>query len=53
MQVNEAMTNDVKIASPNETIRDAARLMAQKLQEAGVRRPPPPPTPYPHSPQGV
>ena len=29
MQVNEAMTNDVKIASPNETIRDAARLMAQ------------------------
>jgi len=34
MQVNEAMTNDVKIASPNETIRDAARLMAQI--DAGV-----------------
>ena len=34
MQVNEAMTNDVKIASPNETIRDAARLMAQT--DAGV-----------------
>ncbi len=34
MQVNEAMTNDVKIASPNQTIRDAARLMAQI--DAGV-----------------
>ena len=29
MQVSEAMTNDVRIASPNQTIRDAARLMAQ------------------------
>src|SRR5207249_5789589 len=29
MQVNEAMTSDVKIANPNQTIRDAARLMAQ------------------------
>src|SRR5436309_15036102 len=29
MQVNEAMTTDVKIANPNQTIRDAARLMAQ------------------------
>lgn len=34
MQVNEAMTNDVKIASPNQTIRDAARLMAEI--DAGV-----------------
>ena len=34
MQVNEAMTNDVKIASPNQSIRDAARLMAQI--DAGV-----------------
>jgi CBS domain-containing protein len=29
MQVSDAMTNDVKIASPSQTIRDAARLMAQ------------------------
>ena len=29
MQVSEAMTNDVRIASPNQTIRDAARLMAE------------------------
>jgi CBS domain-containing protein len=29
MQVREAMSSDVKIASPNQTIRDAARLMAQ------------------------
>jgi CBS domain-containing protein len=29
MQVSEAMTNDVKIANPNQSIRDAARLMAQ------------------------
>jgi CBS domain-containing protein len=34
MQVSEAMTNDVRIASPNQTIRDAARLMAQI--DAGV-----------------
>jgi len=34
MQVSEAMTNDVKIASPNQSIRDAARLMAQI--DAGV-----------------
>ena len=34
MQVNEAMTNDVKIANPNQSIRDAARLMAQI--DAGV-----------------
>ena len=34
MQVNEAMTNDVKIASPNQPIRDAARLMAEI--DAGV-----------------
>jgi len=34
MQVNEAMTNDVKIRSTNATIRDAARLMAQI--DAGV-----------------
>jgi CBS domain-containing protein len=34
MQVNEAMTNDVKIASPNQSIRDAARLMAEI--DAGV-----------------
>src|SRR5262245_45936737 len=34
MQVNEAMTSDVKIANPNQTIRDAARLMAQI--DAGV-----------------
>src|SRR5262249_12046555 len=34
LQVSEAMTNDVRIASPNQTIRDAARLMAQI--DAGV-----------------
>lgn len=34
MQVSEAMTNDVRVASPNQTIRDAARLMAQI--DAGV-----------------
>jgi CBS domain-containing protein len=34
MQVNEAMTSDVKIANPNQSIRDAARLMAQI--DAGV-----------------
>ena len=34
MQVSEAMTSDVKIANPNQTIRDAARLMAQI--DAGV-----------------
>ena len=34
MQVNEAMTNDVKIANPNQSIRDAARLMAEI--DAGV-----------------
>jgi CBS domain-containing protein len=34
MQVSEAMTNDVKIANPNQSIRDAARLMAQI--DAGV-----------------
>src|SRR5215470_5373947 len=34
MQVNEAMTSDVKIANPNQTIRNAARLMAQI--DAGV-----------------
>jgi CBS domain-containing protein len=34
MQVNEAMTSDVKVASPNQTICDAARMMAQI--DAGV-----------------
>jgi CBS domain-containing protein len=29
MQVNDAMTDDVKLANPNQTICDAARLMAQ------------------------
>ena len=29
MQVNDAMTNDVKIANPHQTICDAARLMAK------------------------
>jgi CBS domain-containing protein len=29
MLVNEAMTIDVKIANPKQTIRDAARMMAQ------------------------
>ena len=34
MQVNEAMTTDVKIANPNQPIRDAARMMAQL--DAGI-----------------
>jgi CBS domain-containing protein len=29
MQVKEAMSSEVKIANPSQTIRDAARLMAQ------------------------
>ena len=29
MQVNEAMSTDVRIANPNQPIRDAARMMAQ------------------------
>ena len=29
MKVSEAMTRDVRVASPNETIRDAARVMAE------------------------
>src|SRR5881394_2761581 len=29
MKVSEAMTRDVRVANPNETIRDAARLMAE------------------------
>jgi CBS domain-containing protein len=29
LQVKEAMSSEVKIANPNQTIRDAARLMAQ------------------------
>jgi CBS domain-containing protein len=29
MQVNEAMSTDVKIANPSQPIRDAARMMAQ------------------------
>jgi CBS domain-containing protein len=29
MQVREAMSSEVKIANPNQTIRDAARLMAE------------------------
>jgi CBS domain-containing protein len=29
MQVREAMSSEVKIAKPNHTIRDAARLMAE------------------------
>jgi CBS domain-containing protein len=34
MQASEAMSSDVKLANPNQTIRDAARLMAQI--DAGV-----------------
>jgi CBS domain-containing protein len=34
MQISEAMSTDVKIASPGQTIRDAARLMAEI--DAGV-----------------
>jgi len=34
MQVSEAMSNDVKIANPDQPIRDAARMMAQI--DAGV-----------------
>src|SRR6201991_3486460 len=29
MQVREAMSNDVRIANPNQSIRDAATLMAE------------------------
>jgi len=29
MQVREVMSSDVKLANPNQSIRDAARLMAQ------------------------
>jgi CBS domain-containing protein len=29
MKVSEAMTRDVRVANPNETIRDAARIMAE------------------------
>jgi len=29
MKVSEAMTRDVRVANPNETIRDAARVMAE------------------------
>jgi CBS domain-containing protein len=29
MQVREAMSKDVKIASPDQPIRDAARMMAE------------------------
>ena len=29
MKVSDCMTRDVRVANPNETIRDAARLMAQ------------------------
>jgi CBS domain-containing protein len=29
MQVSEAMSNDVKIAGPDQPIRDAARLMIE------------------------
>jgi CBS domain-containing protein len=29
MQVNEAMSTDVRMANPNQPIRDAARMMAQ------------------------
>jgi CBS domain-containing protein len=29
MQVSQVMSNDVKVASPDQSIRDAARLMAQ------------------------
>ena len=38
MQVSEAMTDDVKIASPNQSIRDAARLMAHRHRGAAGRR---------------
>jgi CBS domain-containing protein len=34
MQVNEAMSNDVKIVSPDQTIREAAKMMAEI--DAGV-----------------
>jgi CBS domain-containing protein len=34
MQVNEAMSGDVKLVNPNQTIRDAARMMAEI--DAGV-----------------
>src|SRR6266513_974631 len=29
MKVSEAMTRDVRVANPNESIRDAARMMAE------------------------
>ena len=29
MKVSEAMTRDVRVANPNESIRDAARIMAE------------------------
>src|SRR5258705_8020186 len=29
MKVSEAMTRDVRVANPNETIRDAARMMGE------------------------
>ena len=29
MRVSEATTRDVRVASPNESIRDAARMMAE------------------------
>ena len=34
MRVSDCMTRDVRMASPNETLRDAARLMAEL--DAGV-----------------
>jgi CBS domain-containing protein len=34
MQVNEAMSGDVKVVDPNQSIRDAARMMAEI--DAGV-----------------
>src|ERR687884_1390232 len=34
MRVSEAMTRDVRIASPNQSIREAARIMAEI--DAGV-----------------
>ena len=34
MQVNEAMSSDVKIATPDQSIRDAAKMMAEL--DAGV-----------------
>ena len=34
MRVSEVMTRDVRVANPNETIREAARIMAEI--DAGV-----------------